>query len=250
MEEGKAARELTRQDPIRFLQELPAKRSSASSKSGLILALSVAALLILSILYAFKNHSFTPVRSGICDPITDVEGMKPFASPEGSPVEAAKSVPDASHAEVRVFDVIAFHERLSGFVKSLRSCMNDVAAERQSELRKVIRQMERNTDENAWQALEMRFKGAYEGFVEKLRDLVPGLTRNERRLCLFVRMDMTTKEISNPDRTEHTGRRVGAHKTPEEAQSHPLRNRLKRVSQFPLISLLNRVDSPSPSEIR
>ncbi len=61
----------------------------------------------------------------------------------------------------------------------------------------VIRQMERNTDENAWQAFEMLFNGAYDCFVEKLRDLFPGLTRNERRLCLFLRRDKTTKGISN-----------------------------------------------------
>jgi hypothetical protein len=57
---------------------------------------------------------------------------------------------------------------------------NDMAAERQSDLRKVIRQMERNTDEIAWQAFEMRFNGAYDCFVEKLRDHVSGFIRNER----------------------------------------------------------------------
>jgi len=50
---------------------------------------------------------------------------------------------------------------------------------------------------NAWEEFEYRFQQIHSGFYERLRQLHPDLTLNERRLCAFLRLDMTTKEISD-----------------------------------------------------
>jgi tetratricopeptide (TPR) repeat protein/DNA-binding CsgD family transcriptional regulator len=49
----------------------------------------------------------------------------------------------------------------------------------------------------AWEEFEYRFQQIHSGFYERLRQLHPDLTLNERRLCAFLRLDMTTKEISD-----------------------------------------------------
>ena len=49
----------------------------------------------------------------------------------------------------------------------------------------------------AWEEFEYRFQQIHSGFYERLRQLHPELTLNERRLCAFLRLDMTTKEISD-----------------------------------------------------
>lgn len=49
----------------------------------------------------------------------------------------------------------------------------------------------------AWEEFEYRFQQIHSGFYERLRQLHPALTLNERRLCAFLRLDMTTKEISD-----------------------------------------------------
>jgi hypothetical protein len=48
-----------------------------------------------------------------------------------------------------------------------------------------------------WEEFEIRFSKTHAGFFEKLMLAYPDLTLNERRLCAFLRLDMTTKEISS-----------------------------------------------------
>jgi tetratricopeptide (TPR) repeat protein len=47
-----------------------------------------------------------------------------------------------------------------------------------------------------WQEFEYRFLQMHTGFYERLAAAHPDLTLNERRLCTFLKLDMTTKEIA------------------------------------------------------
>lgn len=47
-----------------------------------------------------------------------------------------------------------------------------------------------------WKDFEVRFLQAHTNFYDKLLAVCPDLTLNERRLCAFLKMDMSTKEIS------------------------------------------------------
>jgi hypothetical protein len=47
-----------------------------------------------------------------------------------------------------------------------------------------------------WEEFEIRFAKTHAGFYDRLMQACPGLTTNERRLCAFLKLDMTTKEIS------------------------------------------------------
>ncbi len=49
----------------------------------------------------------------------------------------------------------------------------------------------------AWEEFEYRFQHLHSGFYDRLNQRFPGLTINERRLCAFLKLDMTTKEISD-----------------------------------------------------
>jgi DNA-binding CsgD family transcriptional regulator len=49
----------------------------------------------------------------------------------------------------------------------------------------------------AWEEFEYRFQLLHSGFYDRLNQRFPGLTINERRLCAFLKLDMTTKEISD-----------------------------------------------------
>lgn len=98
--------------------------------------------------------------------------------------------------EASLIDRLTFNRHLQGVVDCLRGCINGVDADRQAEMRRLIREMEKTSDPGAWHEFESRLNSTYDGFIEKLRQLVPNLTQNERRLCLFLRMDMSTKDIS------------------------------------------------------
>ncbi len=49
----------------------------------------------------------------------------------------------------------------------------------------------------AWEEFEYRFQLLHSGFYDRLNQRFPGLTINERRLSAFLKLDMTTKEISD-----------------------------------------------------
>jgi hypothetical protein len=57
----------------------------------------------------------------------------------------------------------------------------------------------------AWEEFEYRFQQLHSGFYDRLNQLFPQLTINDRRLCAFLKLDMTTKEISII-----TGQSIGA----------------------------------------
>jgi tetratricopeptide (TPR) repeat protein len=51
-------------------------------------------------------------------------------------------------------------------------------------------------DSNFLDEFESRFIGVYESFYEKLLDQAPELTPNELRVCAFMRLNMTSKDIA------------------------------------------------------
>ena len=47
-----------------------------------------------------------------------------------------------------------------------------------------------------WEEFEVRFAKTHGDFYDRLVKAFPDITLNERRLCAFLKLDMTTKEIS------------------------------------------------------
>lgn len=61
----------------------------------------------------------------------------------------------------------------------------------------IIKQMKANVDKTAWEEFEIRFQQIHSDFYAKLNKKIPNLTPNEKRLCAFLYLNMTTKEISS-----------------------------------------------------
>lgn len=61
----------------------------------------------------------------------------------------------------------------------------------------IIRDLSTLQDENVWDEFEVRYQQVHNEFYEKLQAASPHLTTNERRLCAFLRLNMTTKDISS-----------------------------------------------------
>lgn len=56
----------------------------------------------------------------------------------------------------------------------------------------------RNGDkDNSWKEFEIRFTQVHKEFYERLNERFPDLTPNERKLCAFLRLNMTTKDIAS-----------------------------------------------------
>mgnify|MGYP000863688958 FL=1 len=59
----------------------------------------------------------------------------------------------------------------------------------------IIKDLEKTQDSNIWSEFELRFQQVHNDFYNRLNELNPDLSPNDRRLCAFLRLNMTTKEI-------------------------------------------------------
>ena len=68
--------------------------------------------------------------------------------------------------------------------------------ENQHVIQQVISDLRLNLDNNVWEEFEVRFQDVHGSFYDNLQHEFPDLTVGEKRLCAFLRMDMSSKEVS------------------------------------------------------
>ena len=84
---------------------------------------------------------------------------------------------------------------IEGLVGGLEANLHFIGSEAVSEDGKKLSASESRS--RTWEEFEYRFQQIHSGFYERLKKSHPDLTLNERRLCAFLKLDMTTKEISD-----------------------------------------------------
>ena len=98
---------------------------------------------------------------------------------------------------VNLISLIKNNEMLSDISGKLLQLERDAKG---SEAREVITQISRelrdNTDNKMLNDFSMRFQEVHAGFYEKLLLAYPDLSQNELKLCAFLRLNMSTKDIS------------------------------------------------------
>lgn len=70
-------------------------------------------------------------------------------------------------------------------------------------LKSLNKELKQTTDEKIWNEFALRFNQTNSDFYERLLKNYPDLTQNELKLCAYLRLNMTSKEIS-----ELTGQRI------------------------------------------
>ena len=80
--------------------------------------------------------------------------------------------------------------------KKLQKEISKFKPEDRGIIEKIISDMERDSNDNAWEEFEIRFHGVHSDFNKKLLEKFPDLSTNDLRLCAFIRLNLNTKEIS------------------------------------------------------
>jgi len=78
-----------------------------------------------------------------------------------------------------------------------------VKDETKAALHKIGLELKKNKEKDIWEEFELRFNQVHINFYENLTNRYSDLTSNDLRLCAFLKLNMSTKEIS-----EITGQRV------------------------------------------
>ena len=68
--------------------------------------------------------------------------------------------------------------------------------ENQQVIMEIVRDLQANHDEHNWKEFEAHFTRVHSSFYSTLQERFPELSPNERKLCAFLRLNMSTKDIS------------------------------------------------------
>jgi PAS domain S-box-containing protein len=63
-------------------------------------------------------------------------------------------------------------------------------------IEKCINHLKQNINDGIWNEFRLRFAELHTNFYDKLLNLFPALTENDLRLCAFIKLKMSTKEIA------------------------------------------------------
>lgn len=103
-----------------------------------------------------------------------------------------------------VMSLMKKNEVLSGIANKLIDVQAEaVKDETKLALGKIARELQKTSDDEIWEEFDTRFKQVHGDYYKELIARFPDLSPNEQKLCAFLRLNMTTKEIS-----ELTGQRV------------------------------------------
>jgi tetratricopeptide (TPR) repeat protein len=88
------------------------------------------------------------------------------------------------------------NEFISTISKKLIELKPDAKKDNKDLIQQIINEIRQNSTNKIWEEFEVRFKEVHEEFYNALHKAHPNLTLNEVKICAFLRLNMTTKEIS------------------------------------------------------
>jgi ligand-binding sensor domain-containing protein/DNA-binding NarL/FixJ family response regulator len=88
-------------------------------------------------------------------------------------------------------------EILQKIKRDLKKIKTKAVAENQDQIRRLIRAIDEDLRvDDHWDQFELYFDQVHEDFLKRLREQFPMLTPKDQKLCAYLRMNLTTKEIA------------------------------------------------------
>jgi DNA-binding CsgD family transcriptional regulator len=88
------------------------------------------------------------------------------------------------------------NELINSISEKLLEIKSQLSTENQPAIQRVVLDLQSNLQPELWQEFDFRFQQVHEQFYKILNERFPDLTPSDRRLCAFLKLNMTTKEIS------------------------------------------------------
>jgi len=95
-----------------------------------------------------------------------------------------------------VMYLVSKNEFITSTAEKLKETKLNFKKENQKLIQDIIRELLLNSSKDIWKEFEVRFQQVHTGFYAKLNEQFPKLSVNEKRLCAFLRLNMSSKEIS------------------------------------------------------
>ena len=98
---------------------------------------------------------------------------------------------------VNVMSLMKKNEILTGISQELYEIEGKaVKEETKDAIHKIARKINKSSESGIWEEFELRFKQVHGEFYENLIRKYPDLSPSEQKLCAFLRLNMSSKDIS------------------------------------------------------
>lgn len=98
---------------------------------------------------------------------------------------------------LKIAKLIEINALVRDVISRLEIILSIDPKEKNKELMLVINELTNHTNDDLWKQLELTFGQIHQSFYDKMSKQFPTLTRNEKRLCAFLKMNLSTKDISS-----------------------------------------------------
>ncbi len=95
-----------------------------------------------------------------------------------------------------VMYLVRKNELINNVAKRLLNLKENLKEENKTPINSIIYELQTEIDKEVWGEFEMRFQQVHKNFYDNLREAHPDLTPAEERLCAFLRLNMSSKEIA------------------------------------------------------
>jgi len=135
---------------------------------------------------------------------------------------------------INVMSLMKKNEMLTGISTELFEIRNKaIKEETKNAINRISRKIKQSSESEIWEEFELRFKEVYSEFYENLLHRFPNLSPSEQKLCAFLRLNMSSKDIS-----ELTGQSLSS----LEKARYRLRKKMKLTSsQINLVTFLSKI---------
>ena len=115
--------------------------------------------------------------------------------------ENAKLSMELKERNARLTSIAINDITVNNMLKDIENALNK-ASSQSAEIKTAMLPVGRLIDtyyrtNGSWEAFEAYFNGIYDGFFDRLKAAYPQLSQNEIKICSYIRLGMTTKEIAS-----------------------------------------------------
>ncbi len=164
------------------------KKQAAADRRELIYigALIITLLLVTVLVFRYKNQKIKTDRANLLRDKLELEKESLGQKLRYKNKELATNM----------MYLLEKNEFIGSITNKLIDMRSRAKKENQDFVQEIIIELKRNSSQKIWEEFEMRFKEVHADFYQSLMDKYPDLTPNEVRLSAFLRLNMSTKEIS------------------------------------------------------
>jgi len=95
-----------------------------------------------------------------------------------------------------VMYLIRKNELINNVAERLLKLQRSTSLENQKTIQEIILDLQKEADNDSWKEFELRFNQVHSAFYSTLRRLYPDLSPTDEKLCAFLRLNMSSKEIA------------------------------------------------------